>query len=63
MSNKTYLVWLDGLRGPEPQIWFGKQTDGNGKDKKCLSIKELTPDETKIGIFELARRYPFEAKE
>lgn len=56
---KYYLAWLPGLHGPEPQIWFGKQTDGNGKAKETLQIKELTEDECKIGLFELARHYPY----
>jgi hypothetical protein len=22
---KMYFVWMPGLRGPEPQIWYGEQ--------------------------------------
>jgi len=58
-----YLAWVRGLRGAEPQIWYGLQTDGHDKAKEALFLKELTPEECKVGIFELSKLYPFEAKE
>lgn len=58
-----YLVWIKNSYGvPEAQIWFGKQTDGNGKDKETLAIKELTDEEGSIGIYALAEKYPYAEK-
>lgn len=60
MSNR-YFVWVKGSHGvPEAQIWFGKQIDGNGKAKETLFIHEITVEEGKVGIRELAERYPYE---
>lgn len=59
MSN--YLAWVKNSYGvPEAQIWFGKQTDGNGKDKETLALHELTKEEGQIGIRALAEKYPYE---
>lgn len=58
-----YFVWIKNSYGlPEAQIWFGKQTDGNGKAKETLFIKELTDEEGRVGIRALSEKYPFEAK-
>lgn len=58
--SEVYFVWIKNNHGlPEAQIWFGKQTDGNGKAKGTLYIKELSPDEAKIGIMALAEKYPY----
>lgn len=58
-----YLVWIKNTHGlPEAQIWFGKQTDGNGKDKETLAIHELTSEEGSVGIRALAEKYPYETK-
>lgn len=59
MTN--YFVWVKNNYGiPEAQIWFGKQTDGNGKIKESLVIREMTVEENKIGIKALAEKYPYE---
>lgn len=61
MSN--YFVWVKNVHGvPEAQIWFGKQTDGNGKVKETLAIREMTAEENKISIRALAEKYPCEEK-
>lgn len=58
-----YFVWVKNSYGiPEAQIWFGKQTDGNGKDKKTLAIIEMTPEEGLMGIQALAEKYPYAEK-
>lgn len=58
-----FFVWIKNTYGlPEAQIWFGKQTDGNGKAKETLKIIELTEEEGSIGIRALSLRYPYEAK-
>lgn len=57
-----YFVWVKNSYGlPEAQIWFGKQTDGNGKDKETLAIRELTVQENAIDIRTLEERYPYVA--
>lgn len=57
-----YFVWIKNNHGtPEAQIWFSKQTDGNGKAKETLFSRELTEEEGSIGIKALAERYPYEA--
>jgi len=56
-----YLVWINGLRGPEPQKWAEKQT-ANGKPVPTLAKHELTPLEANMPLSELANRYPYEAK-
>lgn len=63
MTTETYFVWIKNTHGlPEAQIWFGKQTDGNGKAKETLVIKELSEEECKMGINALAKENSFEAK-
>lgn len=58
-----YFAWVKNSYGiPEVQIWFGKQTDGNGKDKETLDIIEMTPEEGLIGIAALAEKYPYAKK-
>jgi hypothetical protein len=61
MTN--YFVWVKNTHGvSEAQIWFDKQTDGNGKAKETLAIREMTEEENKIGIRALAEKYPYEKK-
>lgn len=58
-----YFVWVKNQYGlPEAQIWFDKQRDGNGKIKDYLDIHTMTEEDAKIGIRELAEKYPYEAK-
>lgn len=52
-----YLVWIVGLRGPEPQLWYDKQVDGTGKAKKYLSIHEIADDDRR-DLKQLANIYP-----
>lgn len=57
-----YFVWVPSSLGPIGQIWHDKQTDGNGKAKETLAIREMTPEEGLIGIRALAEKYPYEEK-
>lgn len=58
-----FFVWVKNTYGlPEAQIWFGKQTDGDGKVKETLFIKELSEEEGSVGINKLSKDYPYEAK-
>jgi len=53
------FVWLEGLRGPEPQIWYSEQTTGEGKlkDKNILAQHKITEAEVKEGFNALINRY------
>lgn len=54
----NFLVWVNGLRGPEAQLWAEKQVDGAGKDKAHLSIRELDNFEKLLSLDVLKTRYP-----
>lgn len=56
-----YLVWIDGLRGPEAQLWSDIITRDN-KPVETLKKHELTPLEANLSLDELKKRYPYEAK-
>ena len=61
---KIYFVWIKNQYGlPEGQIWFGKQLDGNGKERSTLTIREISVVETALGVTKLSERYPYEVKE
>ena len=53
------FVWVNGLRGPEPQLWNELQTRDN-KPVKYLACYSVS-DEMKLD--DLIKLYPFEAKE
>lgn len=58
-----YFVWIKNTYGlPEAQIWFGMQTDGNGKARETLFIQELSKSEDGLSLSSLVLMYPFEAK-
>lgn len=56
-----YLVWIDGLRGPEAQLW-SNDIIKDGKPVETLKKHELTPLEANLSLDELKKRYPYEAK-
>jgi hypothetical protein len=51
------FVYVNGLRGPEPQIWDEPKTEG-GKPILTLFRQELKKHEHWLGLEELAKRYP-----
>ena len=53
-----YLVYVNGLRGPEAQIWAENLTQ-NQKPIPTLAKHTLTPLEVNLDINELKRRYPY----
>ena len=60
MLEIKYFVWLNNNHGvPEAQIWYDKQTDGNGKAKETLFIKELANDDRR-SLGHLIEAYPIE---
>ena len=52
-----YFVWLQGLRGPEPQLWNEMQTVG-GKPVKTLGEPVKLPDADPRELSKLAEDYP-----
>lgn len=52
-----YLIWIAGLRGPEPQLCYDKPVDGTGKPKPNLAIHPLEDDD-KRSLTQLAKAYP-----
>lgn len=56
----SYLVYINGLRGPEAQIWPEKDKTRDGKPIETLATHELTPLEANLSIDELKKRYPYE---
>lgn len=40
-----YFVWMRGLRGPEPQLWFGDDVGNNEKPLFKVKIDGGTIDE------------------
>ena len=52
-----YLIWIAGLRGPEPQLCYDKPVDGTGKPKKCL-VEYKLEDDDKRSFKDLIAAYP-----
>ena len=49
-----YFVYIDGLRGPVPQIWHDEM-----QGRKPLFLHKLSADEDRLSLDELARIYPY----
>ena len=52
------FVWIPSFSGPSPQIWYEKQTDGNGKAKATLMSIDLA-DGDKRELHQLMKDYPY----
>lgn len=57
-----YFVWVDGLQGPQPQIWDEKNKTADGKPVKTLTEPIVLNSADKSNLNELMIAYPFEAK-
>lgn len=53
-----YFVWINGLRGPCPQVWTTDSTDGHGKTKATLFKIKLTIVDQLLSLDRLAEKYP-----
>ena len=51
------FVWINGLRGPEAQIWNEDQVNGEGKSKPVLFKIKLTEAEQTLSLNYLAMKY------
>ena len=54
------LVWVQGLKGPEPQIWAPDAFEVHpSRLTSILAVHEITEEEhQKLDLFELAARHP-----
>lgn len=59
----TLLVYVQGLRGPRPEIWPQVLTDMSGKERPRLHKVEITDAESKLPLTELERMYPCPVRE
>ena len=57
-----YFTYINGLRGPEPQIWHGSLMDGAGKPKANAMTPVALDDNDNRTIEELKLAYPIEAE-
>lgn len=54
-----YLVWVDGLRGPELQIWHDNPPIGGGKRSVLQGPIEIRQIEVRMRLSKLALKYPY----
>ena len=52
-----WFVYVQGLRGPEPQLWLSDQTDGGGKSEIAIFKRKLEPHEEKFSLAALSNMY------
>lgn len=57
-----YFVWVQGLKGPEPQIWDEENKTLNGKPIKALMGPIEISDATNLETARIMHPYPFEVK-
>ena len=57
-----YLTWVNGLRGPTPQVWGEKDLMQEGKPVPKLAQHELTEPQSEFSLASLMALYPYEAK-
>jgi hypothetical protein len=53
-----YLVWIEGLRGPEPQKWSTDALWGQLGRQDVITRFPLTDQEARLPLDQLAMRYP-----
>lgn len=53
------FVYVSGLKGPEPQKWHGKPTNGAGVSPTSLQSIELPEHYELLPLAQLAQLYPF----
>jgi hypothetical protein len=51
------FVWLEGQRGPVPQIWYAS-VKREKQDRKVLAKYDLKPEELEFSLNDLAKFYP-----
>lgn len=59
MSEHGWFVWVDGLKGPEPQKWFHDGVHSStGKVQDCIVKRPMNSAEARMSIKSLAAKYP-----
>lgn len=58
LMTNWYLVWIEGLRGPEPQKWSSDALWGQLGRQDVIVRFPLTDEESRLPLNQLARRYP-----
>ena len=53
-----YFVWINGLRGPEAQIWVNDSVDGLDKSKPTLLKVKLSIIDQLLSLDRLVEKYP-----
>jgi hypothetical protein len=56
--TEWYLVWIEGLRGPEPQKWSSDALWGQLGRQDVIVRFPLTDQEARLPLAQLIRRYP-----
>lgn len=56
------FAYVPGLRGPEPQLWRDKPTNGAGQSKAPLQSIELPDTFADLTIGQLTTLYPYKEK-
>lgn len=62
MSQKAWLVWIEGLDGPEPQVWYDSPTikkEFGGPKVLKYDLVDPVFMEGDPSINTLASRYPY----
>ncbi|WP_315836070.1 hypothetical protein [Bradyrhizobium prioriisuperbiae] len=59
-EGPTFLVWVRGLTGPQPQLWgedafYGPVAE---RERVVLAVRALRREEAGMPLRELAARYP-----
>jgi hypothetical protein len=56
--TESYLVWIEGLRGPEPQKWSSEGLWGQLGRQDVIVRFALTRQEAKLSLDQLASLHP-----
>ncbi len=56
--TQWYLVWIEGLRGPEPQKWSADAFWGQPGRQDIIVRFPLADRETELPLEQLARLHP-----
>jgi hypothetical protein len=56
--TEWYLVWVEGLRGPEPQKWSSDALWGQVGRQDVIVRFALTDREAKLPLDQLAKLHP-----
>jgi hypothetical protein len=58
LMTEWYLVWVEGLRGPEPQKWHADALWGQRGRTDVIVRFPLTDQDARLPLDQLAKRHP-----